>query len=85
MTIASTHNKEDEKGQIYTVRLSEAHMMLLIILQVYIIAVESRKNEFVPWFIGRRFSEFVMLDTVVCGRIRPFAVIILLALASCSS
>ena len=50
LTISSTHNQEDEKGQIFT---------------VYIILVESPTKAFVPWHVGRRFIEFCQLDDVV--------------------
>lgn len=50
LTISSTHNQEDEKGQIFT---------------VYIISVASPTNAFVPWHVGRRFIEFCQLDDVV--------------------
>lgn len=50
LTISSTHNQEDDKGQIFT---------------VYIISVESPTKAFVPWHVGRRFIEFCQLDDVV--------------------
>ncbi len=33
--------------------------------QVYIITVESSTGAFTPWYIGRRYNDFFLLDSVV--------------------